>query len=166
MLKSNMYSLESGEPSVWDKELGSGVTTRGVERKDYTEFLSENISHTNGKATNKSSKRKGSGDREMSEKDVIRRDHNADVKLDQQIAQERRKRFVKMNWDLIKQFVQCTLPTDDDVAKMENLPMYAPLTEQPKFLENVKVRDYQLAGINWLIEAYNSGISVILGDEM
>eukprot|EP01116_Phalansterium_solitarium_P016635 TRINITY_DN3900_c0_g1_i1.p1 TRINITY_DN3900_c0_g1~~TRINITY_DN3900_c0_g1_i1.p1 ORF type:complete len:679 (+),score=221.65 TRINITY_DN3900_c0_g1_i1:146-2182(+) len=38
--------------------------------------------------------------------------------------------------------------------------------EQPKALQNVTMRDYQLSGLNWMISCYDKGINGMLGDEM
>ncbi|KAH8872272.1 Chromodomain-helicase-DNA-binding protein 1 [Schistosoma japonicum] len=48
-------------------------------------------------------------------------------------------------------------------------PKFVPLTEQPIYLSNsreLRLRDYQLDGINWLIRAWTRRNSVILADEM
>lgn len=47
-------------------------------------------------------------------------------------------------------------------VEMENLE----LLEQPLGLRNVKMRNYQLKGISWLVDRYNKGINCILADEM
>jgi SNF2 family DNA or RNA helicase len=101
------------------------------------------------------------------ERKVMRNTANAAVKESTISAQQRRKRFVKANWEHIKKFVHSAPPSDADIAKLEHFPSFVPLTKQPACLSsNVTMRDYQLAGVNWLIKAYESGISVILGDEM
>ncbi|TGZ66478.1 hypothetical protein CRM22_005288 [Opisthorchis felineus] len=48
-------------------------------------------------------------------------------------------------------------------------PKFAPLTEQPDYLgdsTDLKLRDYQLEGINWMLRAWCRNNSVILADEM
>eukprot|EP01084_Bolivina_argentea_P274755 468391_1 len=40
------------------------------------------------------------------------------------------------------------------------------LKQQPSFLQNGKLRDYQLTGLNWLIERQNINLNCILCDEM
>jgi SWI/SNF-related matrix-associated actin-dependent regulator of chromatin subfamily A member 5 len=39
-------------------------------------------------------------------------------------------------------------------------------TESPKFICGGEMRDYQIAGLNWLISLHENGISGILADEM
>ena len=39
------------------------------------------------------------------------------------------------------------------------------LTESPDYVQG-KMRDYQIAGLNWLVTLYDNGINGILADEM
>jgi SWI/SNF-related matrix-associated actin-dependent regulator of chromatin subfamily A member 5 len=39
-------------------------------------------------------------------------------------------------------------------------------TESPGFIQGGQMRDYQVAGLNWLISLHENGISGILADEM
>lgn len=39
------------------------------------------------------------------------------------------------------------------------------LTESPHYVQG-KMRDYQIAGLNWLVTLYDNGINGILADEM
>lgn len=39
-------------------------------------------------------------------------------------------------------------------------------TETPSFIQGGEMKDYQLAGLNWLIKLYDNGINGILADEM
>jgi len=39
-------------------------------------------------------------------------------------------------------------------------------TESPKYIKGGEMRDYQVAGLNWLISLHENGISGILADEM
>lgn len=188
ILKSNMYSLEDGEPSVWDKELGGnsnnkagagGDSGSGSGGMDYEEYDPGNTRRKKSESSSASASAKGSSSKgkgkakapsaieiAASERKSKRSAHNLEIKKDKLNAQQRRIRFVKTNWEHIKKFVYSDPPSDKDISKLKNLPSYPRLTEQPACLSNVTMRDYQLAGINWLIKAYESGISVILGDEM
>ena len=38
--------------------------------------------------------------------------------------------------------------------------------ESPGFIKNGEMRDYQVAGLNWLVSLHENGISGILADEM
>jgi SWI/SNF-related matrix-associated actin-dependent regulator of chromatin subfamily A member 5 len=39
-------------------------------------------------------------------------------------------------------------------------------TESPTYIQGGQMRDYQVAGLNWLISLHENGISGILADEM
>eukprot|EP00746_Dinoflagellata_sp_MGD_P164449 gnl/MRDRNA2_/MRDRNA2_93079_c0_seq1.p1 gnl/MRDRNA2_/MRDRNA2_93079_c0~~gnl/MRDRNA2_/MRDRNA2_93079_c0_seq1.p1 ORF type:complete len:1047 (-),score=205.85 gnl/MRDRNA2_/MRDRNA2_93079_c0_seq1:46-3186(-) len=41
-----------------------------------------------------------------------------------------------------------------------------PLLEQPACIVNCTLRDYQLDGLNWMIEKHDAGVNMLLGDEM
>lgn len=152
-----MYSLESGEPSVWDKELGKAY----LEGEGGCE---DSIEKT--RPRRRPSTTKKAAPTTTSEHKVLRSEHNLKVMADQKNSFLRRKLFIKANWEHIKNFVHSGAPSDEEVAGVKNIPSYPSLTKQPACLHNVTMRDYQLAGVNWLIKAYESGISVILGDEM
>ena len=152
--KTNMYSMEDGEKSVWDLELREGAH----------QDMEESIPAQKPKQKKKS--------KSKSEMTVPRGrnpskyfDHNTSIKKD--IAQRavRKKEFIRSHWDLLSPFVeeQATHPVDQ-VTKIEPAIKHCPLIEQPSFLSHlVELRDYQLAGLNWLISSYCNGINVILG---
>lgn len=50
-------------------------------------------------------------------------------------------------------------------AKKSAVPMVR-FEESPKYIENGKMRDYQVRGLNWMISLYENGINGILADEM
>jgi len=176
ILKSNLYSLEAGEPSVWDKELSGVASPTGQSSSGemkYQDYVPGNTSRRKTKSSSSAKASPGKKTKALSaieqaaaERKLKRSTHNSEIKRDKLNAQQRRIRFIKSNWEHIKKFVHSKPPTDQEVAKLTNVPSYPRLTKQPACLSNVTMRDYQLAGINWLINAYESGISVILGDEM
>lgn len=45
---------------------------------------------------------------------------------------------------------------------------FTPMKEQPEYIgnETLRLREYQLEGLNFLLNAWTSGNSVILADEM
>ena len=54
-------------------------------------------------------------------------------------------------------------------AAMKKRPKFSPMSEQPAYLgkeNNLKLRDYQLAGLNWLVHSWSRSNSVILADEI
>jgi len=53
----------------------------------------------------------------------------------------------------------------DDTHRQPNkdIPQFE---SSPSFIQNTKMRDYQIRGLNWLISLYENGINGILADEM
>ncbi|XP_062861371.1 chromodomain-helicase-DNA-binding protein 2 isoform X2 [Trichomycterus rosablanca] len=60
-----------------------------------------------------------------------------------------------------------TMPSKD-CKVLKQRPRFVPLKKQPSFIgdENLQLRDYQLAGVNWLAHSWCRCNSVILADEM
>ena len=51
---------------------------------------------------------------------------------------------------------------------MENQRFSVPevkISKQPKIIQG-QLRDYQLAGLNWIVNMHEKGVPMILGDEM
>ena len=48
----------------------------------------------------------------------------------------------------------------------ENIPEAIAAVTQPTEIRNVELRDYQLAGVAWLVDRYDKGLHCILADEM
>jgi ATP-dependent DNA helicase len=42
----------------------------------------------------------------------------------------------------------------------------APQGAQPRLITGAKLRDYQLAGVEWMASLYSNGLNGILADEM
>ena len=59
---------------------------------------------------------------------------------------------------------ECSYFTSDE-EDPNNTDCINPLP-QPEEIINVELRDYQLAGISWLVDRYDRGINCILADEM
>ncbi|CAH8588303.1 unnamed protein product [Heterobilharzia americana] len=63
----------------------------------------------------------------------------------------------------------CTKLPNRKCEVLYTRPKFVPLIEQPEYLGNesdLRLRDYQLEGINWIIRAWTRRNSVILADEM
>ena len=54
---------------------------------------------------------------------------------------------------------------NNNIEDSEEKIVYGSVTESPFFIQG-KMRDYQLAGLNWLIQLYDNGLNGILADEM
>jgi hypothetical protein len=150
VLKTNLYTLQDGEPSVWNSELGD---------KQYDQYNSPKkvVKKTPAKENVEERVKKVIVD----EKRDIRMSHNEKIKLDIEQNQSRKLEFLRTNWNLLKPFLDQETPPPPQTNICHR--SYPPLTSQPECLKNVEMRDYQLAGINWLIKSYAAGINVILG---
>lgn len=51
-----------------------------------------------------------------------------------------------------------------DVAEEDEAKQYS--FAQPELVTGAKLRDYQLAGVQWMISLYENGLNGILADEM
>eukprot|EP01135_Chromosphaera_perkinsii_P012248 Nk52_evm19s2622 gene=Nk52_evmTU19s2622 len=55
---------------------------------------------------------------------------------------------------------------EDEIKASESSSTSVRFTESPSYIANGKMRDYQIRGLNWMIELYENGINGILADEM
>lgn len=55
---------------------------------------------------------------------------------------------------------------DQELLNSEEAEANTIFTESPSFIQGGQMRDYQVAGLNWLISLHENGISGILADEM
>ena len=78
---------------------------------------------------------------------------------DKKSTEEKKSHSLKafQKFGLTKQDIQ------DAEARAENLTR---LTVQPKILRNGTLKDYQLDGLNWMINLNERGLNGILADEM
>ena len=162
ILKSNMYLLEEGEPSVWDRELNDEsdsvlsaveVMDTPVKKKSY--YIKRNVVVDHEKA------------QLVSDKRHARSQHNLSIKSDIADRHICRQEFVRSNWEVLRPFVdeQQTCPLEGTPEPVRVRQRYPNLEAQPECIKNASMRDYQLEGVNWLINSYNDGINVILGGE-
>lgn len=105
-------------------------------------------------------------------------DHNQSVKRDMKLRNLRKRDFIRANWNLLSPFLDQTEPPEalqasNDLSESSTqvnisaVSASLPLKAQPTCLSStVNMRDYQLQGLNWLINAYRSGVNVILGGEL
>jgi SWI/SNF-related matrix-associated actin-dependent regulator of chromatin subfamily A member 5 len=158
-LRANNYGLESGERSVWQQELG--------EEEEEAPLAVNSKRASKPKHAPKPPMRKIQTEkaRQKSVRDAARTDHNKGILADKHNKQARRDRFIAANWNLLEPFVEKgQQPAGKSRAGKSSSPVF--LRKQPSCLSGVTMRDYQIAGVNWLIETYHNGVSAILGDEM
>jgi len=160
VFKSNMYSLEDGEPSVWDTELGGGENVDEEER--VVKVKPQSVTRKTGPPIIRNINPL------FVEKRLARQSHNQSIKDDIDKRKLRRQEFLRLHWNQISPFVDprqtCPEAPANTIASHQD--EYLPFLSQPPWLKGVQMRDYQLEGVNWLIKSYGAGTNVILGDEM
>jgi hypothetical protein len=152
--KLNMYSLEDGEPSVWDAELNDDEDEEEEEEDEVSVVQS---------APPKSKARTPPKAREVSQTTQDRHANNDRIRAAKEQGSHRKLEFIRHNWRFISPFLDMACPPPQPATHQRHFPA---LQQQPACLSNVDMRDYQLLGLNWLIKSYESSVNVILGDEM
>ena len=94
------------------------------------------------------------------------RAHNEAIKAAVAARDRRKLGFIVQHWGAIAPFASRGMrqPQLGEQAPRAILPL--PLLAQPKSIGGVTMRDYQLAGLNYLLGMYQHGCNAILGDEM
>ena len=148
--KSNNYSLETGELSVWDREL-NGETTYDDTKTTPTVKKSYYVKKVKT-VTEKSLA--------FDERKAQLHSHNEHIKADLEASHNRKKDFIRQNWRLLSPFLDpnqvCPPPPSEETIKAIESFKVPPLATQPSCLSNVEMREYQLAGVNWVRSAYHS----------
>jgi hypothetical protein len=146
-----MYSLEDGEPSVWDKELNDEADVENGNSVFAKPIVHKKIVEPKPKT-----------ERVESEWSKLRTANNKAIQSDKLNSLHRKQKFLISKWDLIKPFVGSIRPPIPDEAHDDEtrLPL---LDGHPSYIENATLRDYQVSGVNWLINSYCDSVNVILG---
>eukprot|EP00808_Paulinella_micropora_P026430 g56409.t1 len=122
--------------------------------------------------------RKQQSPKKQSAPEVARLNNNRLIKEARAAADIRAQAYLHRNWEYIEPFTSqlgrkaVPKPAMPPKSQVDVPPTASkawsqlPLTRQPAALRNCVMRDYQLVGLNWLIDKYRSGVSAILGDEM
>ena len=156
--RENMYSLEEGEPSVWDSEMRRGAHE---ETEEATDVKGQPlIAKKSGKSHPKHLKKPKV--LQVSEPTQAKHVNNQLIKTAIEAAKHKKRVFIGQHWKYLSPFIEGTCPTYSE----ESPPSSTTLSHQPQYLVNVNMREYQLVGLNWLIKSYEYGVNVILGDEM
>ena len=186
VLKSNMYDVETGELSVWDRELHKNndddnqeqdqikkVKVKTGRNKDVIDLCSSSdddnsvvvVAPPAAKVSKVTSddpmqiQRKAVSDQKKSDRMAC----NNVIIADKANSLQRKNEFIRLNWKSLSPFLGSADHPPPAPSHPIERKLFAPLTEQPTYLKNVQLRDYQLQGVNWLIKSYEAGINVILG---
>ncbi|CAB9517489.1 ISWI chromatin-remodeling complex ATPase ISW2 [Seminavis robusta] len=108
--------------------------------------------------------------RKVSASETARVDFNNNVKKSVQSKEPLRRDFLVRNRELIEPFMDENTKRMVDnwgqqkkpAKKFEKHELFA----QPELVEGGEMRDYQLAGLNFMVEMHQQNLGMILGDEM
>lgn len=100
----------------------------------------------------------------VSKAEIMRQQHNDAVKQRIAVHDVNRRQFFAQNVDIIAPFVDSG--TEEYLRNNRRYVVSdVEITEQPKMLKG-SMREYQLAGLNWMVNMHRKGMPMILGDEM
>ena len=152
--RQNLYTLEEGEPSVWDAEM----RRREGENEDMEEEepAIRKVEPLKPKLPSKPK------EIHLSESAKAKNANNQLIKAAIEAAKMKKQQFICQHWKCLSPFIDGSCPPYNE----ESIVTSITLSQQPACLTNVNMRDYQLVGLNWLIKCFESGVNAILGDEM
>ena len=163
VLRSNAYTMEDGEPSVFDKELDKDAREEGREAGMRTSYVFEE--------KKKGKPRKPYGPRKpkvMTEADEENSRHNKEMMREIELAKKKRAYYLKNHMKALAPFVEEKVRDKiiaDGEAYAPSEKILTPVDNQPEKIKAV-LREYQLEGIRWMTRMYDDGCSCILADEM
>ena len=161
VLRSNAYTMEGGEPSVFDKELGDAEQEEGGR----TSYVFETIKKR------KYTKRQAPGERKKRVKTTEEEAcaaHNKSIEKEIALSHQKRAAYLSRHTKALGPFVDAKAlekikATADAYVPSEKV--LVPVDNQPDSIKAV-LREYQLEGIRWMTRMFDDGCSCILADEM
>ena len=158
VLRVNNYTLQSGEPSVFDAELGAHAPM----------LAPPAVREVHVKQRGKS---KGAPQRQskLSPDEMRRQDHNKAIDIARATLAPRRAAFLESHIAALEPFVsQVTLTHIRRMAaaapKAGKAP--PPAVHGPPSQVTATLRPHQQEGLRWLSHMFHSGVNAILADEM
>ena len=140
-----------------------------------TESSYEFATHVEDPAKNKKPRtekkpKKPSAPRKQTEAEEKRQRHNEEIRLCVEAKKQYRESFLAKHKDVLAPFIDEATKENLEEWSKKKMPA-APyekeeLFEQPELVTGGEMRDYQLAGLNFMVDLHNQGIASILGDEM
>ena len=151
--RQNMYTMEEGEGSVWDREL-SGVTDEAFA---YHERPAPKAAAPKPKAKPAA--------RAVSDEERERLGRNSEMRQAREATTTPRRHFLEPYRPLLERFGATLGPLPRDGAAAG-----APFAEDASLSQPAQItmpmRDYQLRGLRWLSAMHAHGVNAILADEM
>ena len=163
--RQNLYDMETGERSIFDSEYDG--------RRDAAFAPVDRAAHSvSATSTAKSAPKaaaKAPAAREVSAAEKRRVANNDAIRADAAVLAERRAHFFAAHAETIAPFVEpSVLRSVQATANAAGTPpARRALLSQPESVSGGEMRDYQLVGLDWLVDSYERhGLCPILGDEM
>ena len=164
VLRSNAYSMNEGEPSVFDKELGEAPDGDG----DEGNRTSYNFEPAKRKYNKSGKPRKPYVKRQKTEEEAATGKHNREISAAIEAAQDKRAYYLSRHAKALAPFVEAKVMDKIKARADAHVPsekILAPIDNQPESIKAV-LREYQLEGIRWMTRMFDDGCSCILADEM
>ena len=149
--RSNMYDINEGESSVWDRELGAQAAFKVRERR-----------REDRSAPKKAKKKPKPTERKLSDEQRDRASRNGELKEAREEAKQKRAAFLQPYASVLAKF-GARLPKSPGGGSgfFEDETI-----GQPAEVSGVEMKDYQLVGLRWLAAMHECGVNAILADEM
>ena len=168
--RQNLYDMEEGEGSVWDREL-SGKTDAAFEYKDRVAPKAAAAAASAGSANHAAKKQKPSsgGPKKQSAEEKERLERNEMMRSAKNATSAARYQFLEPHREVLQRF-GASLPKAPSASSSSSSSSSSGFVvdesiEQPSEIL-VPMRDYQLHGLRWLTAMHTSGVNAILADEM
>ena len=164
VLRSNNYSLNEGEPSVFDSELRNedGDEEEPSHRTSYCFEPEKRKYNKSGKPRAPYKKRVKTDEENATGK------HNREIATAIDDAKLKRSAYLSRHIAALSPFVDAKvverIKSEADVF-VPSEKILSPVDNQPASIKAV-LREYQLEGIRWMTRMYDDGCSCILADEM
>ena len=151
--RANMYTMDSGESSVWDQELGGADTAEapGALRAPQPATKKARVSVPRPPPV-------------LSALQLRRQQRNDELRDAKAASAVRRKAFLAPHANVLARFGATVLADDGGPAFDE--VMESCKTIDPPMQLSAQMRDYQLDGLRWLSAMHQCGVNAILADEM
>jgi len=150
--RQNMYDMEEGEGSVWDRELGEGASDPAFAARQRP---AQQAAPAKKKAPPAKKPRVASAE------EAVRARRRQEFKAAEAAAVKKRVAYLAPHAEVLSLF-GCKLPKQGGA---EAVPLDESLG-QPSQVGPVVMRDYQLHGLRWLSMCHHNGLNGILADEM
>ncbi|GAX72787.1 hypothetical protein CEUSTIGMA_g243.t1 [Chlamydomonas eustigma] len=168
VLKENLYNIEDGEPSVFQKELNKDAS-KNLLAQHGASLRPQKRAAT--KVPARPIKKPARASVKLDSMAIARKAHNSMIKNEKSETEAARAVYLRRQLGKIKAFITNQVAESIVVKgaaaehKVAQLPVLDPVSEQPAEILGT-MREYQLQGLAWMVRCFDHGINAILADEM